>query len=109
MPISHEALYGIKAAVDWNPHGARVLLSILREYAGWVKYKRDDYGALSLILFGTAPRKELVPGIDIPVKPNPLPDRLLPACKTFGREWKARQITIAELADVLEQYLTRKK
>ncbi len=109
MPISHEALDGIEAAVDWNPHGARVLLSILREHANWVKYKRDDYGPLSLILFGTAPRKELVPGIDIPVKPSPLPDRLLPACKTFGMEWKARQITIPELADVLEQYLTRKK
>ena len=109
MPISHEALDGIKAAVAWNPHGARVLLSILREHASWVKYQRDDYGPLSLILFGTAPRKDLAPGIDIPVKPSPLPDRLLPACMAFGREWNGRQITIAELADVLEKYLTRKK
>jgi hypothetical protein len=109
MPISHEALHGIKAAVDWNPHGARFLLSILREHASWVKYKRDDYGPLGLILFGTAPRKELVQGIDIPVRLSPFPDGLLPACKAFGKEWKDRQVTVAELADVLAQYLTRKK
>jgi hypothetical protein len=109
LPISKQALAGIKAAAEWNPHGARILLSILKEFPSWVKIKLDDYGPLSLILYGTDHRQDLLPGVTIPVKSGRFPDEFVPAFKTFGSEWRKHQISAAELAYALEVYLKRKE
>ena len=108
LPISKQALAGIEAAAEWNPHGARILLSILKEFPSWVKYKRDDYGPLSLILYGTNHRQELLPGVTIPVKSGRFPDEFVPAFKALGSEWRKHQISVAELAHALEVCLKRK-
>ena len=50
MPMSAAALAGLRAAVTWNPSGARFLLGVLREHPGWVRYKDHPYGPLHLIL-----------------------------------------------------------
>jgi len=109
LPISKQALAGIKAAAEWNPYGARVLLSILNEFPSWVKYKRDDYGPLSLILYRTDHRQELLQGVTIPVKSGRFPDEFVPAFKAFRSEWRRHQISVAELALALEVYLKRKE
>ena len=106
MPISAEAFAGLRAAVEWNPYGARALLAILRETPAWVKYKDDPYGPLGMVLFGVMPRKQLINGISIPHQPDPLPDEKLAACKIFGDEWKQRKFTKKELADTIERILT---
>ena len=109
MSISKLPPAGIRAAAEWNRHGARILLSILKEFPSWVKYKRDDYGPLSLILYGTDHRQELLPGVTIPVKSGRFPDEFMPAFKAFGSEWRKHQISVAELAHALEVYLKRKE
>lgn len=105
MPISAEAFAGLKAAVEWNPHGAQALLAILRETPSWVKYKDDAYGPLGLILFGVLPRKQIGNGFSTPFNPEPLPEDKLTACKVFGDEWRQRRFTKKELADAIEKIL----
>ena len=107
MPISAEAFAGLRAAVEWNPYGARALLAILRETPAWVKYKDDPYGPLGLV-FGIPPRRWITNGISVPVKPKPFPEDDLAACKVFGDEWKQRRFTKRELADTIEKILINK-
>ena len=107
MPFSSEALQGLETAARWNPHGARELLSILRETPQWVKYKKDDlYGPLGLVLFGVMPQRDLGNGISIPVKKQPLAPEALRLCEIFGEEWLQKRFSLAELADTIESILT---
>lgn len=46
MPMSEEAFVGLRAAVEWNPYGARELLAILKEFPAWMKYKDDPHRPL---------------------------------------------------------------
>jgi len=105
MPISEEALTGLRAAIEWNPYGAKVLLGILKEFPTWMKYKDDPYGPLGLILFGVAPHKQMTDGVILPVKSAPFPEDKLAACQVFGEEWKQRAFTKQELADSIEVIL----
>jgi hypothetical protein len=105
MPISEEALTGLRAAIQWNPYGASVLLAILKEYPRWMKYKDDLYGPLGLILFGVAPHRRIANSISVPVKTAPFPEDKLAACQVFGEEWKQRAFTKQELADRMEAIL----
>ncbi len=106
MPISIEALAGLRAAVEWNPEGARALWGILIEYPAWVKYKDDAYGPLGVILFGVSPRKRIGNGVSIPIKPQPFPEDKFAACKVFGDEWKQRRFTKREVAGLIKKILT---
>src|SRR4030067_1314385 len=103
MPLSDEALTGVQAAVAWNPHGARDLLAILKEFPAWMKYKDDPYGPLSLMLFGGVLRKWIADGISGPVKPDPFPEDKLAACQTFGDEWSQRKFPKQGLAGRIEE------
>jgi hypothetical protein len=105
MPLSKTAYQGLRAVAEWNPHGAKMLYSILKETPDWVKYKDDPYGPLGLILFGVANRTDLGKGVSIPVKQPPFPDEYLETCTVFGDEWKQRLFTKSELADALGQIL----
>ncbi len=109
MPISTEALAGLRAAVQWNPEGARALWGILIEYAAWVKYKDDTYGPLGLILFAVPPRKRIWKDVSIPIKSQPFPEDKFTACEVFGDEWKKRRFTKKELADTIKKILTELK
>jgi hypothetical protein len=102
MPISEEALTGLRAAIQWNPYGASVLLAILKEYPKWIKYKDDPYGPLGLILFGVTPHRRIVDDVYIPMKTAPFPEDKLAACQVFGEEWKQRAFTQQELANSIE-------
>ena len=105
MPLSGEALTGLRAAVQWNPHGARALLAILCETPAWVRYKPEDrYGPLSVMLFGVH-RRSLAPGVGAPAQPAPFPDEWLPACAAFNAEWLQRAFTKRELADAIDVIL----
>ncbi len=107
MPFSSEALQGLEAAIQWNPHGAKALLAILRETPQWVKYKQDDaYGPLGMILFGVMPQRDLGTGISIPIKKQPLAPEALRLCEKFGEEWLQKRFSLAELADTIETFLT---
>jgi hypothetical protein len=105
MPISEQALRGLRAAIEWNPYGAKVLLGILKEFPTWVKYKDDRYGPLGLVLFGVAPHKKIVDGIIVPVKTPPFPEGKLTACQVFGDEWKQHAFNKQELAESIEGIL----
>ncbi|HET7090503.1 MAG TPA: hypothetical protein VFL17_17850 [Anaerolineae bacterium] len=105
MPISEEALTGLRAAIEWNPYGARELLAILKEFPTWMKYKDDAYGPLGLILFGIAPRQRIADGVNVPMKTAPFPEDKFAACQVFGEEWKRRAFTKQELADRIEVIL----
>jgi len=109
MPISDEALTGLRAAIQWNPFGAGVLLAILKEYPGWMKYKDDPYGPLGLILFGIAPHQKLADNVIIIRKTAPFPEEKLASCLVFGAEWKNREFTKQELADRIEGILAEMK
>jgi len=103
--ISDEALQALKAATRWNPYGARALLSILKEHPGWVKYKRDEFGPLTLILKAVPHRRMVVPGVEMTYRPGVFPEALIPACGQFGAEWRNRRFTKAELAQAIELIL----
>ena len=105
MPISDEALTGLRAAIEWNPYGAKVLLGILKEFPSWMKYKNDRYGPLGLVLFGVAPHKKIADGIIVAIKSNPFPQDKLAACQVFGDEWKQHAFTKQELAESIERIL----
>ncbi|MBI5840274.1 MAG: hypothetical protein HZB19_09245 [Chloroflexi bacterium] len=105
MPISEEALTGLRAAIQWNPYGARELLAILKEFPAWMKYKDDPYGPLGLILFGVVPRRRIADGLSVPMKTAPFPEDKFTACRVFGGEWKQRAFTKQELADSIEAIL----
>ena len=102
MSISEEAFEALRAAVTWNPFGARNLLAILREYPDWVKYKNDPYGPLHLILIPGQHRRQITKGVSVPVKSTPFPEDKLPACEVFGTEWLLRKFTKQELANMIE-------
>ena len=106
MPMSEEAFVGLRAAVEWNPYGARELLEILKEFPGWMQYKNNPNGPLDLILVGVAPRRWIAPGISLPMKSAPFPEDKLVACRVFGREWKQHRFTKQELADSIEAILS---
>lgn len=105
MPMSEVAYQGLRAAVQWNPHGAKVLHTILSESPEWVKYKDDPYGPLGLILFGVQNRVELGNGVSVPVRSAPFPDEHLNICMMFGDEWKQRRFSKSELANAIERIL----
>ena len=105
MPISAEALTALHEAARWNPTGARALLAALEEHPDWVKYKADEFGPLHLILDAVPPRRPAGPGLDLPFRPDPFPEALLPACSQFGEEWRHRTFSKAELARHLETLL----
>ena len=105
MSISEEAFEALRAAVTWNPIGARNLLAILREYSDWVKYKNDPYGPLHLILIPGQHRRQITKGVSVPIKSPPFPQDKLPNCKAFGTEWLQRKFTKEELADMIEMIL----
>jgi len=105
MPISEEAFIGLRAAVEWNPYGARELLGILKEFPSWMKYKDNPHGPLDLILVAVPPHKWIAPGVTLPIKPVPFPEDKLPACRIFGEEWRQRKFTKQELADNIEAIL----
>jgi len=103
--MSEEAFVGLRAAVEWNPYGARELLGILKEFPSWMKYKDNPHGPLDLILVGVPPHKWIAPGVILPTKPVPFPEDKLPACRIFGNEWRQRKFTKQELADKIEALL----
>lgn len=105
MPISEESLTGLRAAIQWNPFGAQVLLAILKEFPKWMKYKDDPFGPLGLILFGIEPHQKIVDGVIIPKKTAPFPEDKYASCLIFGDEWKKRKFTKQELADKIEVIL----
>ena len=120
MPMSTRAYVGLKAAVEWNPTAAQLLLSIFKERPQWVKYKDDAYGPLGLILVSDVVNKPIFDrsntqnkpstisvfnNITVPAKLPPFPQEKLADCKIFGDEWKQRKITKTEVADTLEKIL----
>jgi hypothetical protein len=105
MAISDEALMALREATKWNPTGARVLLAALLEHPNWVKYKPDEFGPLHLILEAVPPRKQSAPSIDVPYRPDPFPEAIIPACRQFGKEWRERSFSKAELAHELERII----
>lgn len=97
------------------------MLNILKVTPGWVKYKDDLYGPLSLILASDMVRKpvfnfrsgqiNLLPSaiqhdVNVPVKLPHFPQEKLPDCKASGDEWKEHSIFKKELADALEQMIS---
>jgi hypothetical protein len=105
MSISEQAFEALRAAVTWNPIGARNFLDILREYPDWVKYKNDPYGPLHLLLIPGQHRRQITKGVSVPIKSPPFPQEKLPACEVFGREWLQRKFSKQELADMIESIL----
>jgi len=83
MPISAKALTALREATRWNPTGARALLAALQEHPDWVKYKADQFGPLHLILDAVPPRRRSGAGLELPFRPEPFPEALLPACSQF--------------------------
>ena len=106
MPMSPEAMEGLRVAVAWNPDAAVDLLGILREAPGWVKYKPDPYGPLHLMLNPLIHQRRIAEGISVSVKPPPFPDDKRPAFEAFGKEWLARRFSKQELAETIAQMLT---
>ncbi len=105
MPISAEALTALREATIWNPTGGRALLAALNEHPDWVKYKADEFGPLHLILDAIPPRKPAGPGLDVPYRPQPFPEAVIPACRHFGQEWRERRFSKTELALELHHIL----
>ncbi len=105
MPLSSEALAGLRAAVEWNPHAAWLLLGILHETPELVRYKAEDrHGPLGFI-FASPPRRVLAPGASLPAPPRPLAAGVLEACATFNDEWLRRAYTKRELAEAIAHIL----
>ena len=105
MPISAKALTALREATRWNLTGARALLAALQEHPDWVKYKADQFGPLHLMLDAVPPRRQAGAGLELPFRPEPFPEALLPACSQFGEEWRHRTFSKAELAQQLERLL----
>src|SRR3990172_2228321 len=105
MSISAEALKALQGATRWKPTRARALLSPLEEHPDWVKNKADEFGPLHLILDAVPPRGPACPRVDLPYRPEPFPEAMLPACRHFGEEWRHRRFSKAELAQELERIL----
>ena len=121
MPMSARAYTGLKAVVEWNPFTARFLYYLLKDTPHLVKYKDDLYGPLTLILIDDVIRKPIFHNISAPinrhgfpilddismlVKLPPFPQEKLADCKVFGDEWKQREFSKKEFADMLEQRLS---
>lgn len=95
----------MRAAVTWNPNGARDLLAILREYPAWVKYKDDPFGPLHILLHPGSHRRQIIKEISVPVKPASFLDDKLVDCAAFGAEWRQRKFSKGELAKAIEAIL----
>ncbi|MDQ2714425.1 MAG: hypothetical protein M3Z08_05915 [Chloroflexota bacterium] len=106
MPMSAEAAAGLRAAVEWNPNGARYLLDILRDLPIGVRYKEQDrYGPLALMLSASQPTRQITRDVSIPIRSEPLPAEMLKACEVFNVEWLQRRFTRQELAEAIERTL----
>lgn len=106
MPMSKEALAGLRAAVEWNPHAAKYLLDILRGLPIGVRYKEQDrYGPLSMMLSAIPPTQPITDTVSISRIPEPFPEERLKYCEVFNAEWLQRRFTKQELADAIEDIL----
>ncbi|MDQ2903951.1 MAG: hypothetical protein M3Y81_10395 [Chloroflexota bacterium] len=106
MPMSAEAAAGLRAAVEWNPSGARYLLDILRDLPIGVRYKEQDrYGPLAMMLSASQPTRQITREVSIPVRSEPLSAEKLKACEVFNTEWLQRRFTKQELAEAIERIL----
>ena len=105
MAISAEAMDGLRTIVAWNPSGARFLLGVLRERPAWVAHKDDPYGPLHLIQHADEPAWTTRGGRLTAIARGPFPIAPAAAFERFGREWRRREFTKAELADAIEGIL----
>ncbi len=106
MPMSPEAVAGLRAAVTWNPTAARFLADILKDLPIGVRYKpQDRYGPLSIMLYAVPPVCWVTPTESIPITPPPLSPDDLRLCEIFNTEWLQRRFTKQELASAIEAIL----
>lgn len=105
MPMSADAFVGVRAVVEWNPNGARLLLAILREHPEWVRSKDDPFGPLHLIQHAVAPMRVGAGGRLVAADPLPFPVEQTAACERFGAEWRRREVAKGELADAVARAL----
>lgn len=106
MPISAEAMRGLRAAVEYNPHAAQFLLDALRGLPIGVRYKpQDRYGPLGMMLSALAPTLQITDKVSIQREAEPFPAEQLEDCETFNEEWLQRRFTKQELADAIESIL----
>lgn len=105
MPISKKAMKGLRAAVQYNPYGAKFMLGALTDFPEFVVYKDDPFGPIELIInvdlqgSGSYPRsKKHPPG-------HPFSKEYIRLFETFGKEWKNKQISKEELRDALQRFL----
>ncbi|MBO0796764.1 MAG: hypothetical protein J2P36_38275 [Ktedonobacteraceae bacterium] len=111
MPMSQEAIKGLRAAVEYNPAAARYFMHALRFLPEGVRYKEQDrYGPLALMISALPPAVQITDTVSIPAKkPAPFPQEKLKHCEAFNREWLQRRFTKQELADTIEQMLSAVK
>ena len=101
MPMSAEAFAGLRAVVEWNPLGPRLLLGILREHPTWVRYKDDPNGPLHLVQHVDEPMRVTSDGRLVPSERTPFPVDQAGACEGFGREWLRRDFSKSDLAEAI--------
>ncbi|QBD75673.1 hypothetical protein EPA93_06505 [Ktedonosporobacter rubrisoli] len=111
MPMSQEAMDGLRAAIEYNPGAARYFMHALRFLPEGVRYKEQDrYGPLALMISAIPPALQITSSVSIPAKkPAPFPQEKLKYCEAFNREWLQRRFTKQELADIIEQILSEIK
>lgn len=93
MPLPERAAAAVAAAARWNHDGAVELLGILPSAPDRVAVKEDPCGPLHLLFDG--------PNLCWAATAPPFPTKDREGCAAFGREWRARAVSVAELADVL--------
>ena len=104
MSMSPRAFEGRIAAVKRNPYGAKYLLNILREHPEWVKYKDDEYGPLAVVLFWITQSVSSIGATKHPLAPL-FPKNMLEACRQLAQEWRSKEFTKSELADLIESII----
>jgi hypothetical protein len=112
MPMSKEAMEGLRAAVEHNPATAQYFMHILRFLPIGVRYKEQDrYGPLALMISALPQTMQITKKISIPIlkNPKPFPQEKLSYCEIFNEEWLQRRFTKQELADTIEQMLAEIK
>ena len=105
MPMSADAIAAVRAVVEWNPYGARMLLAILRERPAWVRRKDDPREPLHLIQHAVPPLRVRADGRRLPSERPPFPTERSVACARFGQEWRRGAVGTAELADAVARSL----
>ena len=106
MPMSEEAMRGLRAAAEYNPEAAQFLLDILRGLPIGVRYKpQDRYGPLGMMLSAMAPTLQITDKVSIQRKAKPFPEERLKDCEIFNAEWLERRFTKQELADAIKSIL----